>query len=57
MADEDSLVSTLVVAAPLGLSRSTVRRKARSGEIPCVRRGNEYWFDLDAVRKAALRKR
>ena len=55
MQDNDSLISTFVLAAHLGLSRSTVRRKANSGEIPSVRRGREYWFDLDAVRAALNR--
>lgn len=57
MGENDPLISTFVLAAHLGLSKSTVRRKASSGEIPSVRRGREYWFDLDAVRAALRHKR
>lgn len=43
-------------AAAVGLTKNALYRMARAGEVPCLRVGNRYVFDIDLLEESLRQK-
>lgn len=51
LVDHEPLLSTQDAATLLNVSQATVRKLARSGELPAIRVGRQLRFDADQLTK------